>query len=80
MSNAEEFETLPVSPQKLQGPKPFAASYSGEHVAGTEFVIGALFVSWGVGAVDILVGLLFGNLLAVLTWGSKLSQTTQMRF
>lgn len=69
MSNAEEFETLPVSPQKLQGPKPFAASYSGEHVAGTEFVIGALFVSWGVGAVDILVGLLFGNLLAVLTWG-----------
>jgi len=69
MSSAEEFETQPVSPDKLQGPKPFAASYSGEHVAGTEFVIGALFVSWGVGAGDILVGLLFGNLLAVLTWG-----------
>ncbi|WP_371193766.1 cytosine permease [Glaciecola sp. SC05] len=69
MSTVQEFETRPVSPDKLQGPRPFAASYSGEHVAGTEFVIGALFVSWGVGAVDILVGLLFGNLLAVLTWG-----------
>ena len=69
MSTAEEFETTPVTPDKLQGPRPFAASYAGEHVAGTEFVIGALFVSWGVGASDILIGLLFGNLLAVLTWG-----------
>ena len=69
MSTPEEFETQPVTPEKLQGPKTFAASYAGEHVAGTEFVIGALFVSWGVGAVDVLIGLLFGNLLAVLTWG-----------
>ncbi|WP_342807836.1 nucleoside transporter [Alteromonas sp. M12] len=69
MSTAEEFETKPVTPKQLQGPKTFAASYAGEHVAGTEFVIGALFVSWGVGAADVLVGLLFGNLLAVLTWG-----------
>ena len=69
MSTAEEFETLPVKPEKLQGAKTFAASYAGEHVAGTEFVIGALFVSWGVGAVDVLLGLLLGNLLAVLTWG-----------
>jgi NCS1 family nucleobase:cation symporter-1 len=69
MSTAQEFETQAVSPDKLKGPRPFAASYSGEHVAGTEFVIGALFVSWGVGAVDILLGLLLGNLFAVLTWG-----------
>ncbi|WP_111980318.1 nucleoside transporter [Algibacillus agarilyticus] len=69
MSSAEEFETQPVSPNKLQGAKTFAASYSGEHVAGTEFVIGALFVSWGVGAVDVLLGLVLGNLFAVLTWG-----------
>lgn len=69
MSTASEFETQPVTPDKLQGPKTFAASYAGEHVAGTEFVIGALFVSWGVGASDILLGLLLGNLLAVLTWG-----------
>lgn len=46
-TTAEEFETKPISPQKLQGAKTFAASYAGEHVAGTEFVIGALFVSWG---------------------------------
>ncbi|AWB66076.1 nucleoside transporter [Saccharobesus litoralis] len=69
MSSAEEFETQPVGPKKLQGAKTFAASYAGEHVAGTEFVIGALFVSWGVGAMDVIIGLLFGNLLAVLTWG-----------
>ncbi|MDO6693283.1 nucleoside transporter [Aliiglaciecola sp. 3_MG-2023] len=69
MSTAEEFESKPVTPKQLQGPKTFAASYAGEHVAGTEFVIGALFVAWGVGAADVLVGLLFGNLLAVLTWG-----------
>ena len=69
MSTAEEFETQPVSPSKLQSAHTFAGSYAGEHVAGTEFVIGALFVSWGVGAGDILLGLLLGNLLAVLTWG-----------
>lgn len=37
-------------------------------MAGTEFVIGALFVTWGVGAQDILFGLLLGNLFAVLSW------------
>src|SRR5205085_3402100 len=39
-----------------------------EHVAGTEFVIGALFVSWGATTRDILLGLLLGNLLAILSW------------
>jgi len=68
MSTAAEFETEPVSADKLQSGKTFAASYAGEHVAGTEFVIGALFVAWGVGTGDILWGLLLGNLLAVLTW------------
>ena len=37
-------------------------------MAGTEFVIGALFVSWGVGARDLILGLIIGNLLAVLSW------------
>ncbi len=69
MSSSDEFETQPISPNKLQPARAFAGSYAGEHVAGTEFVIGALFVSWGVGAGGILVGLLLGNLLAVLTWG-----------
>ena len=69
MSSSDEFESQPISPTKLQPARAFAGSYAGEHVAGTEFVIGALFVSWGVGAGDILLGLLLGNLLAVLTWG-----------
>tara|TARA_A200000159_G_scaffold38959_1_gene35426 strand:- start:51165 stop:52874 length:1710 start_codon:yes stop_codon:yes gene_type:complete len=69
VSSSDEFESQPISPTKLQPARAFAGSYAGEHVAGTEFVIGALFVSWGVGAGDILLGLLLGNLLAVLTWG-----------
>jgi NCS1 family nucleobase:cation symporter-1 len=63
-----EFEQEPVSEDKLQPGRYFAASFAGEHVAGTEFVIGALFVSWGATARDIFLGLLLGNLMAVLTW------------
>ncbi|GAB5450819.1 MAG: membrane protein [Halioglobus sp.] len=66
--SAQEFETTPVTPQQLQPARYFAASYAGEHVAGTEFVIGAMFVAWGVPTMDVLWGLLWGNLLAVLTW------------
>jgi len=66
---APEFETRPVAAEQLQEARQFAASYAGEHVAGTEFVIGALFVAWGVSTHDILYGLLLGNLMAVLTWG-----------
>ncbi|UTF60407.1 cytosine permease [Gilvimarinus sp. DA14] len=69
MTNNNEFERTAVRPERLEPARHFAASYSGEHVAGTEFVIGALFVAWGVGVHDILWGLLWGNLLAVLTWG-----------
>jgi len=63
-----EFEREPVSQNKLQPGKHFAGVFAGEHVAGTEFVIGALFVIWGASAFDIFVGLLLGNLMAVLTW------------
>lgn len=63
-----EFEREPVTNDKLQPGRYFAGLFAGEHVAGTEFVIGALFVSWGVNAYDIFVGLLLGNLMAVLTW------------
>jgi len=69
MAVAPEFETEPVASEQLQEARQFAASYAGEHVAGTEFVIGALFVAWGVSTNDILYGLLLGNLMAVLTWG-----------
>ena len=63
-----EFEREPVSAGKLEPGRHFAGLFAGEHVAGTEFVIGALFVVWGVTAFDIFVGLLLGNALAVLTW------------
>jgi purine-cytosine permease-like protein len=42
--------------------------YAGEHVAGTEFIIGPLFVAHGVTASDLILGLFVGNLLAVLSW------------
>ncbi|GAB4238528.1 MAG: hypothetical protein Kow00109_13000 [Acidobacteriota bacterium] len=63
-----EFDREPVSEDKLHGWKSFLAMYAGEHVAGTEFVIGPLFVVHGVTAKDLLLGLLVGNLLAVLSW------------
>ena len=63
-----EFDREPVSERRLQGPGNFVGLYAGEHVAGTEFVIGPLFVAHGVAAGDLLLGLLVGNLLAVLSW------------
>lgn len=63
-----EFEREPVSGDKLQPGRYFAGLFAGEHVAGTEFVIGAMFVAWGVTAFDIFAGLVLGNLMAVLTW------------
>lgn len=63
-----EFDRSPVSEDRLQGPGNFIGLYAGEHVAGTEFVIGPLFVAHGVAAGDLIGGLLVGNLLAVLSW------------
>lgn len=63
-----EFDREPVRKSRLQGWKSFLAMYAGEHVAGTEFVIGPLFVVHGVTAKDLFLGLLLGNLLAVLSW------------
>lgn len=65
---ASEFEREPVPPSHQKGAKSFWGMYAGEHTAGTEFMIGPLFVAWGVGAFDLIVGLLVGNLLAVLSW------------
>jgi purine-cytosine permease-like protein len=42
--------------------------YAGEHTAGTEFMLGPLFIAWGASAMDVILGLLLGNILAVLTW------------
>ncbi|MEM5506510.1 hypothetical protein WNY81_16770 [Shewanella frigidimarina] len=61
-------EQLPVAKNKLHGWKHFAGLYAGEHVAATEFVIGATFVALGASTIDILLGLLIGNLLAMCSW------------
>lgn len=61
-------EQLPIAQNKLHGGKHFAGLYAGEHVAATEFVIGATFVALGASTRDILFGLLIGNALAVLSW------------
>ena len=63
-----EFERAPVTRDRLQPGSYFAGLFAGEHVAATEFVIGALLVSFGASARDIVLGLLLGNLLAVLSW------------
>ncbi len=68
LDSVNEFEREPVPKSKLKGLRSFIGMYAGEHTAGTEFVIGPLFVAHGVTAFDLLAGLLVGNLLAVLSW------------
>jgi purine-cytosine permease-like protein len=63
-----EFERTPVPKSNLKSWKSFLGMYAGEHAAGTEFMIGPLFLTAGVSAFDLIVGLLLGNLLAVLSW------------
>ena len=60
-------EQLPVAEHKLHGWKHILGLYAGEHVAATEFVIGATFVALGAKTMDIIWGLLIGNILAVLS-------------
>lgn len=61
-------EQLPVPKHKLHDWTHFAGLYAAEHVAATEFVIGATFVAMGATTMDIIIGLLIGNILAVLSW------------
>lgn len=63
-----EFEREPVPESQLLGPGKFWGMYAGEHCAGTEFMIGPLFLGAGAGLGDLMLGLLLGNVLAVLTW------------
>ena len=57
-------EERPVPASRLSGLGDFLGIYGGEHIAATEFVIGALLVTWGVRAKELLLGLVVGNLLA----------------
>ena len=68
LDSVVEFERTPVPANRLKGWSSFVGMYAGEHTAGTEFVIGPLFVAYGVSAGDLVFGLLFGNILAVLSW------------
>ena len=63
-----EFERTPVPNSKLKGWKSFLGMYAGEHAAGTEFMIGPLFLAAGASLKDLIFGLLIGNILAILTW------------
>lgn len=63
-----EFERERVPDSALMGSGKFWGMYAGEHAAGTEFMIGPLFLAAGASLSDLIFGLLLGNLLAVLTW------------
>ena len=63
-----EYEREPVPEAARLGLWSFVGQYAAEHVAGTELMIGPLFIAAGVGAFDLLAGLVAGNLLAVLCW------------
>lgn len=68
MDRLYEFDRESVSPDKFKKGILFGSVFAGEHVAATEFVIGAFFVLHGITASDLILGLLLGNLLAVLSW------------
>jgi purine-cytosine permease-like protein len=68
LEEVNEYEREPVPASRWRGFKSFLGMYAGEHTAGTEFVIGPLFVAHGAGAIDLLLGLFLGNLMAVLSW------------
>ena len=66
--SSTEYEREPVPEKALLGFKSFIGMYAGEHCAGTELMIGPLFVAAGVSALDVIGGLIIGNALAVLCW------------
>ena len=65
---SNEYEREPVPEKARLGLKSYVGMFAGEHVAGTELMIGPLFLASGVSAFDFIFGLLAGNLLAVLSW------------
>ncbi len=68
LDSINEYEREPVPESKTKRFKSFAGMVMGEHVAGTEFVIGPMFLVYGASATDVFLGLLIGNILAVLSW------------
>jgi purine-cytosine permease-like protein len=68
LDGINEYEREPIPENKVKGFKSFVGMVAGEHIAGTEFIIGPMFVAYGVAASDLVWGLLIGNILAVLSW------------
>ncbi len=64
----DEYERETVPAHKLKSTRSFVGMFAGEHTAGTEFVIGPLFLTHGVTALDLFLGLIVGNLMAVMSW------------
>lgn len=58
----------PVADRELSGAGNYVGLYGGEHIAATEFVIGATLVQYGCTATDIIIGLIIGNIMAVLSF------------
>lgn len=76
-----EYERQPIPQNKLKSWKSFVGTYAGEHTAGTEFVLGPLFVAHGASAFDLVTGLIIGNILAILSWAfftGKISVKTRL--
>lgn len=67
-TSTNEYERTPVPKNAQKGPGKFWGMYAGEHAAGTEFMIGPLFLLNGVTLQNIFLGLLVGNIMAVLSW------------
>ena len=68
LDKLNEYDRVPVAESRLHPARKFIGLFAGEHIAATEFVIGAMFVIHGVSAKDLILGLLLGNLMAVLSW------------
>ncbi len=66
--SVNEYERQPVPKKAHKGAVKFWGMYAGEHAAGTEFMIGPLFLLNGVSLQNVFLGLLLGNLFAVLSW------------
>lgn len=66
--SVQEYEWEFIFVFKLKFICSFFGMYVGEYMVGMEFVIGLLFVVYGVSVVDLIWGLLLGNLLVVLSW------------
>ena len=64
----DEFEREPVPQRRLLGFKSFVGMYAGEHCAGTELMIGPLFVAAGVSAFDVVVSYSFDLPQDVYAW------------